>query len=611
MMNGRHPNFEGRRTLRAITRVASACAALALCLILAAAWPPPAGAAAAESSLPSRGSYAVVVSQKTYNLPDWKEVVDALRAKHDGALIIYPAAVTDARDELKRIMPRYTCFVAQPEEAEREFVVAIHRMTRQLDPDPYTDTLWGIVTGYTAQDALRIVGRKEPLIVRRGLSGTISFDTGAYDEAIRYSESEAGARYVKPLGRPEAKEKIDPDSTKMIADGLNTFKPDIFYTSGHASEKNWKIGYTFEAGYLRCKDGQLFATDKKNQRVDINSPNSKAFMPVGNCLIGHIPGRDCMALALMHSGGVDQMIGYTVVTFFGYMGWGVDKYFTGERSRYSLAQAFYLNNQALVNLLETKYPAHARDNIDSLNEQDAMRVGRQRGYAQELLGLLWDRDTVTLYGDPAWEVRYPAQEAAWSSALTGEGGRYTFKVTVNRDGNWGDRPLIAFFPTPLTGFKITGGAELKPVLARNFILLPLTGARKKGDQAQVVFEAQTAPAQPTTARMRPRVAQHQEPAKPLPDAVKKEIGALAPAPYGPALAEALAQAGDNREAWLGALRQSQGERREAAAFLLANMPAPDLRTLTAAYFNENIELALQSRKETSWGHAIPQEIFSE
>ena len=65
----------------------------------------------------------------------------------------------------------YACFVAQPKEAGREFVVHVSRMTRRLDDDPYTDVVWGILTGYKADDALRIASLKEPLVVRRDRGG--------------------------------------------------------------------------------------------------------------------------------------------------------------------------------------------------------------------------------------------------------------------------------------------------------------------------------------------------------------------------------------------------------------------------------------------------------
>ena len=121
------------------------------------------GASAAEPAIeriPGKGSYAVIVSRATYGDPQWRPVVDALRTKHEAAVLVYPGAVADVRPALAEVFPRYACFVARPEEAGRDFVVAVHRMTRALDADPYTDVLWGILTGYEAADALRIARLK-------------------------------------------------------------------------------------------------------------------------------------------------------------------------------------------------------------------------------------------------------------------------------------------------------------------------------------------------------------------------------------------------------------------------------------------------------------------
>ncbi|MCX6997734.1 MAG: hypothetical protein NTV49_11755 [Kiritimatiellaeota bacterium] len=121
------------------------------------------------ASIASAQEYAVVVSRKTIADPQWKQVVDALKRKHHAAVVVYADSVEQSRDEFARIFPRYACFVATPEEAGRKFVVTVHRLTRALDDDPYTDVLWGILTGYDATDALRIAKYDRPLHLRRGV----------------------------------------------------------------------------------------------------------------------------------------------------------------------------------------------------------------------------------------------------------------------------------------------------------------------------------------------------------------------------------------------------------------------------------------------------------
>jgi len=73
---------------------------------------------------------------------------------------------------LRKCFPRYACFVARPEQVGRDFVRSVHQSTRRLDDDPYTDTFWGILTGYDAANALEIAARDRPLVVRKVGAGT-------------------------------------------------------------------------------------------------------------------------------------------------------------------------------------------------------------------------------------------------------------------------------------------------------------------------------------------------------------------------------------------------------------------------------------------------------
>ncbi len=88
-----------------------------------------------------------------------------------------------------------------------------------------------------------------------------------------------------------------------------------------------------------------------------------------------------------------------------------------------------------------------------------------------------------------------------------------------------------------------------------------------------------------------------------------EAIALAPERYRPRLTEALAEAGANRAELVAALRTVRPEHREAAAFLIANMPPRDLTSLSRDFLVENIELAYRTRAAVPWGKALPDELF--
>ena len=76
--------------------------------------------------------YAVVVSEKTYADASWKKVADALQKKHKARIIRYQQDVEEVQEALKDYFPRYACFVARPEEADRDFVIAVHQLNRKL-----------------------------------------------------------------------------------------------------------------------------------------------------------------------------------------------------------------------------------------------------------------------------------------------------------------------------------------------------------------------------------------------------------------------------------------------------------------------------------------------
>ena len=256
-----------------------------------------------------RGSYVVAISETVHAQFAWRQVAQALREKYGAELIVFPAGrPQDALPELRCLFPAQVCFVVPPEECGRAFVVAVHRLTRQLDDDPYGDVLWGIIAGYEAEDALRMARLREPLVTRNGATSMGPGLLDRLDCGFASSEARVSDFWTKEDGQAAV--------VHTVAD------PDVFYTSGHATEHDWQIAYNIPGGSFRCDNGRLFAQGTEGGRTPIVSPNTKVYLPVGNCLIGHIDRRDCMTTAWLHSGGIGQVIGYTAVTFYGYMGWG-------------------------------------------------------------------------------------------------------------------------------------------------------------------------------------------------------------------------------------------------------------------------------------------------
>lgn len=431
---------------------------------------------ALPADVEARGGYTVVVSRATYGRADWKPVVRTLVAKHDAEVVVYGDAVTESLEELRRQFPRHTCFVATPKEATGKFVAEVHQLTRRLDSDPYTDTLWGILTGFDAKNALAIAHHQTPLTVRKVASGTeVALECCVeglwYDELVKNKlvRKEPGGS-AKLLRGPD-------DTTEVLADTLNKYKADLFITSGHASEGEWMIGFRYRNGFFRSKAGQIFGENVKKRRIEIDSPNPKVYLPIGNCLMGNINGPDAMALAWMNDAGVMQMLGYTKPTWFGYQGWGVLDYFVEQPGRYTLTQAFFANHHALVH-----------------------RLGESTTSKGDKRGLAFDRDVVAFYGDPAWSAHMAPGRLAYGQRLSFKDGVYTFEIepklggksfdTVNSNGSQrGGRPFVGFLDHRIEEVKLVEGGDLSPVIADDFVLVPRPAKCDPSRSYRVVFRA--------------------------------------------------------------------------------------------------------------------------
>ena len=466
------------------------------------------GSFAAEPA--AKRDYLIVVSQATASDATWEQVCAALEKKYAGRTqrAMYEKDVSETLVVCQQLRPRYVCFVATPKEAGRQFVADVHRLVRKSDDDPYADALWGILTGYDAENALAIANTNAPLTVKRVAAGTeVALERCV--EGLWYCELEKNRLVRKEAGGQAQREQGPDDTTQALADTLNEYHADAFVTSGHATERDWQIGFRYRNGTFQSKAGELFGVDSAGQRIPIHSDNPKVYLPIGNCLMGHIDGPDAMALAFMNSAGVRQMIGYTVPTWYGYAGWGCLDYFVEQPGRYTFAEAFAANEIALVHRLEAYFPElvpvetppgaflHSRIEVGAAAKSAGLS-------AQDGMGLLHDRDVVVFYGDPAWEARLAAGKLAYEQTLTQrDDGAYVFEIKplageksfepVNTNGaQRGWRPMVAFFPQRLKNLEVIAGKDLQPVLADDFLLVPNPRKCDPAKTYRVVFSAELA-----------------------------------------------------------------------------------------------------------------------
>lgn len=456
--------------------------------------------------------YVVVVSKATQSDSEWNKVVEELVAKHQATVVVYDKHVSESLPALCKTFPRYACFVATSAEAGQQMVADVHRLTRKLDDDPYADVFWGILTGYDAANALAIAQEREPLVIKRVASGTeLAMDR--VTEGVWYCELKQNHMVRKTSGEEAKQSKGPSDTTLALADTLTEYKADLFVTSGHATERNWQIGFRYRNGEFQSKGGELFGVDTKGNKIPIVSPNPKVYLPIGNCLMGHIDGPDAMALAFMNSAGVRQMMGYTVPTWYGYAGWGCLDYFVEQPGRYTFVEAFFANQNALIDRLETNFTEIARldtqpgsmppSNFILSDAAKKARLNRNDG-----LGLLHDRDVVALYGDPAWSAKLAPGKLSYEQTLTEvASGVFALEIKpllgeksfepVNRNGaERGWRPIVHFFPHRLKDIEIVSGKDLAPVITDNFILVPNPKICDPNKTYRVEFKANLVTSQP-------------------------------------------------------------------------------------------------------------------
>ena len=452
----------------------------------------------------AESDYVVVASKATIQDPAWKKVADALLQKHQGALVTYEGSVKQSLAALRKLHPRYTCFVAKPKSVTQQYVADIHRLTRKYNDDPFCDTFWGILTGYDAANALAIAHNNEPLSVRKVLANTdIAYEM--VDEALVYDELVQNKMVRKKSGKAPVILQGPDDTTQAMVEALNNFAPDLIVSSSHATEGDWQLSFTYPNGQLKSKAGKMTGYDTDDNEFPVSSPNPKVYLPVGNCLMGHINDSNAMALAWMNSVGVHQMIGYIFETWYGYAGWGCLDYFVEQPGRYTLAEAFRANDCALIQRLLTYAPQAAT--MESELSENPEYHGKLTAQARkdevtrdDIDGLLFDRDVLAFYGDPKWEARMADAPKAWDQSLTEADGIYTFTIQANRGAKSfepvntngsqrGGRPLVEFFPYRLKDFSLLDGADLKPVLSDSFLLVPNPGPCDPSGKFVVRFKA--------------------------------------------------------------------------------------------------------------------------
>lgn len=383
----------------------------------------------------------VVTSALTAAQPDWQAAAQALETKHAQEArvvrVVAEPSVTNALARLREERPTHVAYVMRPEEVSFETTVALKRMMRDLDDDPYDDAKWGIVTGPTAADAQRIAASREPREIRTALATTGISDTLVTGPFACFSDAyPAGEWRIRSADGTVTKHSSSNDLSRAFAEAWNAVDPDLVITSGHASQRNVEMPFSrgnvvpFKGAFVTrpnetlidYRTGQATVADKpvgqpddpNNRPIALASPaKEKIWIAAGNCLIADNlqPGEN-MIMTALGFGKVNQFVGYQATTWFGEIGWGTLGNFTKGMS---LVDAYFAACEQLVRELEETVDnandfrpvyASAKDYDRLFRDVRRFPFKAKKPIAdqQKFVGRLWDRDATVFYGDPLQKV---------------------------------------------------------------------------------------------------------------------------------------------------------------------------------------------------------------
>lgn len=429
----------------------------------------------------------------------WARVAETLRAKHDGVLITYRDSVGELLPQLQKINPRYVAIVEKPETLNRDYIIGMHKLSRRVDNDMYADFLWGVITGYDAQGAMKMVNNStEPLVIKNAVATITELNSGKWFDRFAWVDDHAAGLW----GEKQSAEtgivsyQIEPSEVlQKFYDIYGEYDPDLVVTAAHATENNLEM--PFSLGNIKAKYGQLYA-DFPDAPQNLNeSGKRKVYFAVGNCLIGNMNNtNESMAAAWMNSGNAATMIGYVVTTWHGRNGWGGLKYWLTTPGRYSLAEAIYLNQQDFLNqqakwspeFLKLDYP-YSREDFQGAYTRAIDLIKGNAGIAEpthDQIGFLHDRDVLAYYGDPKWDVRLQQIPEENDFTVTSEIKDKKCIVTIATNSNFNlerlkgdqfkqehvlDLPFSYFFPERLKNPRPAAGEGRDIAVDENFMFI--------------------------------------------------------------------------------------------------------------------------------------------
>lgn len=468
---------------------------------------------------PASNEYVVITSQDVRDDSDWNRIVQALQEKHQAAVLVYQIAPEELLPALQKRRPRYVAVVEKPEKLGRDYVIALNRLSRRVDDDIYADFLWGIITGYDADAAMKMVRNStEPLVMKDAVATIMELHSAKWFDRYAWiddhtmglwgekkSKNDTVETYQLPMKKKKLRYTLSHGKTQEVErmmvepkDEMQTFydiyaqyDPDLVVTAAHATERNLEM--PFSLGNIKPRNGVLYMDFPDGPQDMKESGKRKVYLPIGNCLIANVNNtKESMAIAWMNSANAATMVGYVVTTWHGRNGWGGLKYLVTTPGRYSVAEAFYMNQQDFLHQLNewspqlttAAYPYDARNEFVEAPQMVAEILGTQP--TNDQVGFLHDRDVLAYYGDPKWDVRLQEIPEENDFTVTTEVKGKKCLVTIRTKANFSlermkgdkfkeehvlDLPFSHFFKERLNHPRLAPGQDWKVAVDENFLLI--------------------------------------------------------------------------------------------------------------------------------------------
>jgi zinc protease len=200
-----------------------------------------------------------------------------------------------------------------------------------------------------------------------------------------------------------------------------------------------------------------------------------------------------MAGTLMTHYGFNQFVGYTVPTWYGKGGWGTLGTWQSQQGRYSLAEAWFFNNQAIIFRLLSKFPEIADDVVPVREGGTGMEGLNLRGRDRDAAGMLWDRDVVAFYGDPAMRVVVGRDKGNAGvdvkTKTSGEKTTVTIRPKNAKKSLEGKQTVYVWLPRRLQNPTVIEGDEFQPVVTDDLLMVTKPQWEPGGACVVVIEEA--------------------------------------------------------------------------------------------------------------------------